>query len=219
MAYIEINNVTKTIKNANVLDNVSISLDKGGIYGFVGKNGSGKTMLFKALLGLIRLSSGEILVDGIRIESGVRFPFNVGVMIENTGLWPYLSATDNLKTLASIKGLVGKAEIKETVSRVGLDPESKKTYAKFSLGMKQRLVFAQAILEKPELMVLDEPTNAMDADGVILFKDIIRQERERGATVLIASHSLEDFENFCDEVFRMENGRLVSDYIASEELN
>lgn len=209
MAYIEINHLTKKIKNATVLDDIQLSLSRNQIYGFVGRNGSGKTMLFKAISGLIRPTQGSITIDGGRVGDGDAYPVSIGVMIENVGLWPYLSAMENLQALASIRRVIARRDVADAIRRVGLNPDDKKTFGKFSLGMKQRLVLAQAIMEKPELLVLDEPTNAIDADGVDLVKQIIREEVERGATVLLASHSMEDFDQFCDTVYPMKQGKLV----------
>ncbi len=210
MEFIEIKNCSKIIGDKVILDSINLNLHKNQIYGFIGRNGSGKTMLFKAILGLLKLSEGEIIIDSHKIETGDSYPVSVGVMIENNNLWSYLTAFDNLKILASIKKSLNDHEIEETIKRVGLDPKSKKTYSKFSLGMKQRLIFAQAIMEKPELLVLDEPTNALDKEGVELFKKTIKQEKERGATILISSHSIEGFNELCDRVFEMEDGRIIN---------
>jgi ABC-2 type transport system ATP-binding protein len=208
MAYIEINDCSKVIKKTTILDHIDLKLEKNRIYGFVGRNGSGKTMLFKILTGLAQPSSGEIRINGQRVSPQSGYPAKLGVMIENNGLWPYLTAFENLSTLAAIRRELSDEEIAAVIERVGLSNDGKK-FAKYSLGMKQRLVFAQAIMEKPELLILDEPTNALDTEGVRLFKEIIRQEKERGATVLIASHSLEDFPDFCDTIIPMEAGRVV----------
>jgi ABC-2 type transport system ATP-binding protein len=208
MAYIEINDCSKIIKKTTILDHIDLKLEKNRIYGFVGRNGSGKTMLFKILTGLAQPSSGEIRINGQRVSPQSGYPVKLGVMIENNGLWPYLTAFENLSALAAIRRELSDEEIAAVIERVGLSNDGKK-FAKYSLGMKQRLVFAQAIMEKPELLILDEPTNALDTEGVRLFKEIIRQEKERGATVLIASHSLEDFPDFCDAIIPMEAGRVV----------
>lgn len=208
MAYIEINDCSKVIKGTAILKHIDLKLQKNQIYGFVGRNGSGKTMLFKILTGLAQPSSGKIRIDGKPLSSQKNYPVKLGVMIENNGLWPYLTAFENLSALAAIRRELTDAEIVAAIERVGLSNDGKK-FSKYSLGMKQRLVFAQAIMEKPELLVLDEPTNALDADGVELFKEIIRQEKQRGATILIASHSLEDFPNFCDAIIPMEAGRIT----------
>lgn len=209
MAYINIQNVSKNIHKASILRNINLSLEKGKIYGFVGKNGSGKTMLFKAILGLIKIDTGTIAIDNKKIINGNAFPVPVGIMIENIGLWSYLSAYDNLKALDLLSGKPDKNKIINAIETVGLDPYSKKKFSSFSLGMKQRLVLAQAIMDHPELLVLDEPTNALDAEGIQLFKRIIKKEVEKGTTVLISSHSMEDFNGFCDEVFHLSNGEVI----------
>lgn len=210
MGYIEIKDLTKIIKGKVILDNINLSLDKGKIHGFVGHNGSGKTMLFKSIIGLISPTQGTITVDSKKIDPGKPYPLSLGVMIENNNLWSYLSAYENLKELASIKKQIGRDEIKAYIEKVGLDPNSKKPYSKFSLGMKQRLILAQAIMESPELLILDEPTNALDADGIVLFKEIVKEQKERGATILISSHSMEDFDILCDEIIRIDNGKIIN---------
>lgn len=208
MSYIEIKNCSKKIKDRVILDNISLSLEKNKIYGFVGHNGSGKTVLFKLISGLIYCTEGEITIDGQKVAPDKNYPAKIGVMIENIGLWPYLSAFENLSVLSKIRGEVSDDDIYKVLERVELDT-GKKTFSKFSLGMKQRLVLAQAIMEKPDLLILDEPTNALDKDGVKLFKEIIKQEVASGATVLIASHSMEDFSDFCDGIIHLSDGRII----------
>lgn len=208
MAYITLNDVNKTIKKQKVLDGVSLELEPNRIYGFVGKNGSGKTMLFRAICGLIRCE-GTILVNGREIGKDVSSPPGLGLMIENIGLWPGLTGMQSLSLLAGLNRKIGKDAVAASIQRVGLDPADKRPFRKYSLGMKQRLVIAQAIMESPELLVLDEPTNALDAEGVLLFREIIREEKERGATVLIASHNSEDIQQLCDKIFFMQSGRLA----------
>ena len=163
MAYIEINDCSKVIKKTTILDHIDLKLEKNRIYGFVGRNGSGKTMLFKILTGLAQPSSGEIRINGQRVSPQSGYPAKLGVMIENNGLWPYLTAFENLSALAAIRRELSDEEIAAVIERVGLSNDGKK-FAKYSLGMKQRLVFAQAIMEKPELLILDEPTNALDTE-------------------------------------------------------
>ncbi len=208
MSYIEIKNCSKIIKDNVILDNISLSLEEGKIYGFVGHNGSGKTILFKLLSGLLYCSDGEINIAGKAISPDKDYPVKVGVMIENVGLWPYLSAFENLSVLAKIRNEIDDSDIKRVLERVQLDT-GKKTFSKFSLGMKQRLILAQAIMEKPDLLILDEPTNALDKSGVELFKKIIEEEVSRGATVLISSHSMEEFSDFCNGIIYLSNGRLI----------
>lgn len=208
-AYISIRNYTKILSEKTVLNNVSLNIRKNTTVGFAGKNGSGKTMLFRAIGGLIKPTSGEISIDGKVLGKDISFPANMGIIIENISLWRNLSGFDSLKLLASINGKIDNKQIRESISRVGLDPDDKRQLSKYSLGMKQRLIIAQAIMEKPELLILDEPTNALDADGVELARDIFIQEQKRGATILIASHSAEDIGLLCSECYHMCEGRIV----------
>lgn len=208
MAYIEVSNVSKKIKKTVILDHINLSLERNKIYGFIGHNGSGKTVLFKLISGLIYCSEGSIKIDGKKISPDKDYPVKIGVMIENVGLWPNLSAMENLSILAKIRNTATEEDLKTALRRVELNSGTK-VFSKFSLGMKQRLVFAQAIMEKPDLLILDEPTNALDKDGVELFKSIIKEEVARGATVLIASHSMEDFNNFCDGTIFLSDGKLI----------
>ncbi len=209
MEQILINNASKQLKERTILDNVNLSLDRGGIYGFYGSNGSGKTMLFRAICGLIHLTSGEISVFGEKINVDVSFPKNLGVIIESVGFWGEYIGFKNLKMLASIRHKINDDEIKIAISRVGLDPEDKRTYKKYSLGMKQRLAIAQAIMEHPDLLILDEPTNALDEDGVELIRNVLLEEQKRGATILIASHNKDDISSLCSRKFKMAEGRLT----------
>lgn len=208
MDKIIIKNATRDIKGVRVLDNINLELDRGGIYGFIGSNGSGKTMLFRAICGLIKLTEGEIEVFSKKIRQDVSFPESLGVIIESIGFWDEYTGFENLYLLSRIKKVIGKKEIREALTRVGLNPKDKRTYKKYSLGMKQRLGIAEAIMEKPELLVLDEPTNALDDEGVETVRNILFEEKERGATILIASHNKEDISILCDRIFKMTEGRL-----------
>jgi ABC-2 type transport system ATP-binding protein len=208
MDKIVVKNAVKVLKGRTVLNNVSFSVDKGGIYGFFGSNGSGKTMLFRAICGLIRLTSGEIDVFGQKIGVDVSFPKNLGVIIESLGFWDDYTGFKCLKMLASIRKVIGDADIRNAMERVGLDPDDRRTFKKYSLGMKQRLAIAQAIMEHPDLLILDEPTNALDEDGVALMHNIFAEEQKRGATILIASHNKEDL-SCCSRKFKMIDGLLA----------
>lgn len=201
-------NISKKIGQNQILKNINLCMENGNVYGFVGRNGSGKTMLFRALSGLITISSGRILLDDKELHKDIRVLDNIGIVIENAGLYPELTGFENLKLLAKINGKIDNQQIKETIKRVGLNPEDKRTFKKYSLGMKQRIVIAQAIMEKPDILMLDEPTNALDEEGVELIRQIIKEEKERGAMVLIASHNREDIEIMTDKVFIINGGVL-----------
>lgn len=206
---LDVSNVTKKIKGKIILDNINLELVSGRIYGFVGENGSGKTMLFRAISGLMRLTSGQISVDGQVLHKDISVLPGLGIIIENAGLYPELTGFDNLRQLAKINKKIDDEQIKEAIIRVGLDPDDKRTFRKYSLGMKQRIIIAQAIMEKPDILMLDEPTNALDENAVNIVRDIIDEERKRGALVLIASHNKEDIKLLCDEIYRVKDGKVI----------
>ncbi len=210
MAYIQIDNYTKKLKGRTVLDDINLSLEKNKIYGFVGANGSGKTMLFRAICGLMRPSKGKVSVDGKRIGKDISSPESLGVVIENAGLWQNYTGMENLTLLTKYGKKISREDISAAIERVGLDPKDRRPIRKYSLGMKQRIVLAQALMESPELLILDEPTNALDESGVQSIRDILLDEKQRGATILIASHNKEDIESLCDEIFRMQDGRIIN---------
>ena len=200
------NNVTKTIRGRTVLRDVSLQLESGTVYGFVGRNGSGKTMLFRALSGLMSLTSGSVVWNGQQVRKDCAVLPSLGIVLENVGMYPNLTGLDNLRYLAQFKQTAGTEEIREAIARVGLDPDDRRTYRKYSLGMKQRLAIAQAIMEKPDVIMLDEPTNGLDEDGVALIRTLILEEKQRGALVLLASHNSDDIRLLSDRVFRIEEG-------------
>ncbi|MBR3918484.1 MAG: ATP-binding cassette domain-containing protein [Clostridia bacterium] len=202
-------NIVKTIKKRIILDNINLELESGNIYGFVGRNGCGKTMLFRALSGLMHIDSGRITIDGKVLHKDINVPPSIGLIIENAGLYNEFSGFKNLKLLADINKIISDTEITKAISDVGLDPNDKRPVRKYSLGMKQRLIIAQAIMESPDIIMLDEPTNALDERGVKLIRDIILREKERGALVLIASHNKEDIEILADRVYYMDGGKIV----------
>jgi ABC-2 type transport system ATP-binding protein len=210
--YITANHVSKEIKNQPILKDINLRLHKGAIYGFRGKNGSGKTMLFRALCGLILPTEGEVMVDGLKLGKDVSFPPSVGVLIEYPGFLAGYTGFKNLKMLASLTNTITDDRIKEAIRQVGLDPEDKRKYRKYSLGMKQRLGLAQAIMEKPDLIILDEPTNALDTDGIEEFKKLLLELKKENKCILIASHDKEDLEYLSDEIFLMENGKIIDHY-------
>ena len=202
---VEISHISKTLRGVKVLDDVSLTLEGGNIYGLMGENGSGKTMLMRTVCGLVRPDRGTVTFDGQDRKTAKPV---LGVMIENTALYPDLTGMENLGLFASILRIADKNAQAEAMERVGLDPKDRRTYRKYSLGMKQRLLMAQAIMEKPQVLLLDEPTNAIDAEGVALTHEIMRQEADRGAVVLLASHISADIHDLCCKVYRMDRGRL-----------
>ena len=208
MYCLEACHITKTIKNEAILKDICFQMQSGRIYGIIGENGSGKSMLFRALSGLIHIDKGEILLDGERLSGNLSQYLKLGLTLENIGLYPELSAMDNLLYLAKIRGEIGKQEIKKVIARVGLDIANKKMVKTYSLGMKQKLILAQAIMEKPELLLLDEPTNALDEKSVKRVRHIIEEERERGALIVLTSHRKEDIDLLCDKTYRMVQGAL-----------
>lgn len=208
MPVVEIKHYTKKLNEKIILTNINLCLDAGKIYGFYGQNGSGKSMLFRAIAGLILPTEGTVEVYGKKIGEEISFPESLGLIIESVGFWPYYTGFENLKLLASIQRLVSDDAIKQTITRVGLNPDDKRTYSKYSLGMKQRLGIAQAIMEKPNLILLDEPTNALDESGIKQVRTIIQEEANRGACILIASHNKEDLTLLCHRFFLMNDGSL-----------
>lgn len=205
---IKIENVTKKFKENTVLNNVSINFEKGKIHGLIGRNGSGKTVLMKCICGFIPVTSGSITVRN-KVISKNNVPENIGLIIETPGFLPNYSGYRNLKFLADISGKANKNAIIRSIESVGLDPHSKKHVGKYSLGMRQRLGLAQAIMEDPDLLILDEPMNGLDKDGVKDMRDYLLKLKEQGKTMLIASHSAEDIEILFDTVCEMDKGVLT----------
>lgn len=208
---IQLQNVTKRIKENTVLDNVSYTFKSGFVYGLYGQNGSGKTMLLRAISGLINLDSGSIFIDGEKLHDKIEFPLETGIVIENMELLPECSAKRNLQMLAKIKNIADEKDIIFSLERVGLDPDSDKKVKKFSLGMKQRLNIAQAIFENQKIILLDEPTNALDEEAVQLIYKIIREEKSRGATIIVATHHKEDLKEVCDVILKIAEGKIVEE--------
>lgn len=207
MSEIIIENLSKTIKNNKILDNVNLTFESGHVYGLVGRNGSGKTMLLRAICGLIFPDSGKVIIDGKQLHKDISFPESCGIIIENTDLLPNFSAFDNLKMLLEIKNTANDNMIKSAIKSVGLDPDSKKKVKTFSLGMKQRLSIAQALFEDPDILLLDEPTNALDEDGVNDVRRILLEQKKKNKLIIIASHNKEDISLLSDTVISVSNGR------------
>lgn len=206
---IEVQNVVKRFRDQVVLKNVSISFEKGKIHGIVGRNGSGKTVLFKCICGLMHPEEGVILVNGKRVGRDVDMPEGIGAIIEAPGFLPNYSGYKNLRFLANIRRKIGKEEILNVLKTVGLDPESRKHVGKYSLGMRQRLGIAQAIMEDPEILILDEPMNGLDNAGVQDIRALLLELKAQGKTILLASHNHEDIAALCDTVHEMDGGVLL----------
>lgn len=206
---IQIENVTKKFGEAVVLDEINMELQPGNIYGLVGRNGSGKTMLMKCICGFVLPTSGTIHVNGKIVGKEIDIPDDIGIIIENPGFLPNYSGFKNLQLLAMIRNKIGKAEIKEAIRRVGLDPDSKKHVGKYSLGMRQRLGLAQALMEDPSILLLDEPMNGLDNEGVEEIRKLILDLKQNGKLIIIASHTREDINLLCDEVFYMDHGKII----------
>ena len=204
----KLESVSKSYKKVKVLDDVSLEVNEGEIVGIIGRNGSGKTMLLKVISGLVRHDSGTVNVNSNIIGVKKDFPDSIGVIIENPGFISYLSGFRNLKNLASIKRIISDDEIKKAMINVGLDPDDKKRVGKYSLGMRQRLGLAQAIMENPNFLILDEPMNGLDKDGVKDMRQYLLNLKEQGKAILIASHSAEDIDVLCDTVYEMDKGKL-----------
>lgn len=205
-----LNNVTKTIKRNTVVDKVNLELHSGTVYGLCGYNGCGKTMLMRLIAGLIIPTSGEIIMNGKKLGKQLDFPESMGILIENPSFLGGASGFENLKMLASIKNKISEDIIEKSITRVGLNPDDKKKYRKYSLGMKQRLGVAAAIMEAPDLIILDEPTNALDSDGVKIIQEIIKQEKARGALVIVTCHDKSILEDVSDVIYNIEHGKITS---------
>jgi len=211
-AFLQAVHLSKVIKSQIILKDINLSLNKGYIYGFRGKNGSGKTMLFRALCGLIRPTEGKVVIDGAELGKEMSFPPSVGVLIEHPGFLNGYTGFGNLKLLAKLNDVIDDDRIREAIRLVGLDPNDKRKYRKYSLGMKQRLGIAQAIMEEPDLIILDEPTNALDSDGVEELKNLLLTLKAKNKCILIASHDKEELDYLSDELFVMENGKIIDHY-------
>ncbi len=205
---IEILNYTKKMSHNCVLNNINLTLESGGIYGFTGKNGSGKTMLMRAICGLITPTTGEVKIDGKVLGKDISFPESVGVLIENPGFTPGYSGFKNLKFLAQIQNLISDEDIKNTLKKVGLDPNDKKSFRKYSLGMKQKLGIAAAIMENPKLLILDEPFNALDEETAERIRKIVLSYRNKEHIVILSCHDREELETLCDVIIKIQAGMI-----------
>lgn len=206
---IKITHLSKNIKKAVILDDVNMELESGRIYGFKGKNGSGKTMLMRAICGLITPTNGTVEIDGKILGKDISFPESIGVLIENPSFISNYTGMKNLQVLASIQKRIGDEEIRNTLELVGLDPDDKRTYKKYSLGMKQRLGIAEAIMEKPDIVILDEPINALDEAGAAMIREILQNLRNEGKLIILACHDTEELNFLADEIYEISEGKIV----------
>lgn len=210
MPKIEVKNISKVYKKEKVLDDVSFCVNAGEIFGVVGRNGSGKSVLMKIICGLAAPTSGHIVIDEKIIGKDIDFPENLGAIIEQPAFMQFASGFKNLKFLADINKKIDKAEIRSTMEMVGLNPDSKKWVMNYSLGMKQRLSIAQAIMENPELIILDEPMNGLDKEMVNWLRGYLKEESDKGHTIIISSHIQEDIDILCDHVIELDRGCIVN---------
>ena len=201
-----VKNATKIIKDAVILKDVQIELESGKVYGLQGPNGGGKTMLMRLISGLIRPTRGSVYIDDKQLGKDIAFPPSIGVLIENPAFLPNYTGLQNLELLARIQARADQAQIRQTISDVGLQPNDKRKYRKYSLGMKQRLGIAAAVMEQPDLIILDEPTNALDEEGVERICQIIRRERDRGALIIMACHDARILESVSDMIYTVVDG-------------
>ena len=208
MPYIEIEHVTKKFGGETVLHDIDIAMEQGNVYGISGNNGSGKTVLMKCICGFLPVTSGRIRVNGKRIGIDIDFPESMGVIIETPGFLTNISGMRNLEILAGLQNKIGREGIRDAILKAGLDPDLKKAVSKYSLGMRQRLGIAQAIMEDPEFLILDEPFNGLDKYGVADIRKLLLGLKAQGKTILLASHNSEDIRILCDKVYEMDGGRI-----------
>lgn len=206
---VEVKGLSKSFGKNCVLDNVSVSFEEKQIHGIIGRNGSGKTMLFKCILGMMPFSEGEILVRSRRVGKDIDVPDDVGMIIEGPGFLPNYSGYSNLRLLSRVKKVIGRDEIVRAIESVGLNPASRKRVGKYSMGMRQRLCIAQAIMEDPSMLILDEPMNGLDNRGVSEIRELLLNLKSKGKTIFIASHNPEDIRQLCDTVCEMDCGELT----------
>ncbi|WHE06788.1 ATP-binding cassette domain-containing protein [Thermoanaerobacterium thermosaccharolyticum] len=206
---VKVSNLSKRFKDKVIFENVNFELTKGKIYGFTGYNGCGKSVLFKILSGLMLPTDGDVFIHNKKLGKDIDFPPDLGVIIESPGFLDDYSGYYNLKYLASIRNIIGEKEIKDVLKLVGLENDSNKKVKKYSLGMRQRLAIAQAIMENPKILILDEPFNGLDKNGVANIRNLLFNLKKNGTTILIASHISEDIRLLCDEVFEFDNSTLI----------
>ena len=208
--YMELTDISKSIGKTTILHDINLRIEGGKVYGLRGKNGCGKTMLMRVMSGLIRPTTGTVIINDKELWKDMTFPDSIGVLIENPSFIDGYTGYKNLKMLADIKGVIGEKEVKEALLKVGLDPEDKRKYRKYSLGMKQKLGIACAFMEHPDIVIMDEPINAIDEKGVELVRNIMNELRKEGKIIIIACHDAEEMDLLADEIFVMEEGTIKS---------
>ena len=213
---LEIKDYSKKIKKEIILDNINLKMHSGKVYGLQGKNGSGKTMIMRAICGLIHATKGEVIIDNMVIGKDISFPPSVGAIIENPGFVDNFSGISNLSSIAMIKKIATIDNIKEQMNRIGLNPEEKKSYKKYSLGMKQKLGIVSAYMENPDLIILDEPTNALDEESIEVLRNILVEEKNRGALIIISCHDSQELTRLTDEIYVIEKGKVKEHKIIGE---
>lgn len=213
---IYVNHLSLNIKQDTILSDITLHVEKGKIIGLVGRNGCGKTMLMKCITGFVRPTEGEVIFDGKKVGQDVDFPKNTGIIIESPSFIPYYSGRKNLLELASLQKKVKKERIDEVLQQVGLFEARNKSVRKYSLGMRQRLGIAQALMENPDTLILDEPMNGLDNECVTLIRDILANLREQGKTILLVSHNAEDIRVLCDRIYEMDKGKLVDNHVENK---
>ena len=204
--YIQLTNISKTFGKQTVLQPLTMGFEEGMIHGIIGRNGSGKTVLMKMILGILQPTTGTVIVGDKRIVKDVDFPESAGAIIETIEFIPYMSAYQNLADIAAMRGNLSKTQIKEVLEMVGLGNVGRKHVSKFSMGMRQRLAIAQAVMESPKLLILDEPMNGMDEKGVEEMRRLILARKAAGTTIILSSHNIEDIRILCDQVYRIDAG-------------
>lgn len=204
--YIQLTNISKTFGKQTVLQPLTMGFEEGMIHGIIGRNGSGKTVLMKMILGILQPTTGTVIVGDKRIGKDVDFPESAGAIIETIEFIPYMSAYQNLADIAAMRGNLSKTQIKEVLEMVGLGNVGRKHVSKFSMGMRQRLAIAQAVMESPKLLILDEPMNGMDERGVEEMRRLILARKAAGTTIILSSHNIEDIRILCDQVYRIDAG-------------
>ena len=212
MEILKCSNLKKQIKNKIIVENISFSINKGDIVGFIGPNGAGKTTIIKLILGLMKLSEGKVFINGFDIEKDfIKAIEKVGSIVENPDLYMYLSGYDNLKIIANNYKNISKDRIHEVIKIVGLENRIKDKVSTYSLGMRQRLGIAEAIINEPELLILDEPTNGLDVEGIIEIRNLIKKLSQQGMAIFISSHNLTEIDNLCNRIIAIKNGKIIAD--------